>query len=55
MTTGFLFTKNCPNCGAVGKQWKKQKDVRECMGCSTVFSEFALVAEGEPMDEMSVS
>lgn len=55
MTSGFLFTKNCPNCGSVGKQWKKQRDVMECTSCNAVYSEFAFVSEGENMEEMVVS
>ena len=42
----FMFTaNNCPSCGLQGK--KLSKELKRCPACSTVFSEFGVVQEGE--------
>jgi len=44
----FLFTHpNCPACGSAGAIVNAQHDVRKCALCSTVYTEFAVVREGE--------
>ena len=46
----FLFTQSrrrCPNCGAAGVLLKGMKGVRKCDCCNAVYSEFAILSEGE--------
>jgi hypothetical protein len=48
MTDIFMFTaNNCPSCGLQGKKMKGTTELRKCPACSTVFSEFGVVHEGE--------
>ena len=52
----FLFTHpNCPSCGAAGMLVNNKHDVRKCACCSTVYSEFAVVAEGREREETEPS
>lgn len=40
----MMVSKNrCPNCGVVGKYWKKKPEVFICPVCETIFNEFMLV------------
>ncbi len=47
-----ISENRCPNCGVVGKSWKKKPEVFLCPLCSTIFNEFGLVAQGQQQDMM---